>query len=99
LVTESGLSVKNTQHHKQPIEIQNIQQHHISNTSLGNSTEPEHQVLPDRASGRKEKVTMKRVIRLFLALLFLGVSCSTPLFADGSNPPPKCTPKTCPAVR
>lgn len=67
--------------------------------NLRNSIQPEHQVLPGRAFGRKEKATMKRVIRLLLALLFLGASCSTSLMADGSNPPPNCTPKTCPAIR
>ncbi|HXO38469.1 MAG TPA: hypothetical protein VN872_07515 [Candidatus Acidoferrum sp.] len=42
---------------------------------------------------------MKPVIRLILAVIMLAASCSTPLMADGSNPPPNCTPKTCPPGR
>jgi hypothetical protein len=67
---------------------------HISNVRHGTLLSQTTQFLPLRDLGGRRS-SMKPVIRLILAVILLAASCSTPLMADGSNPPPKCTPKTC----
>jgi len=69
----------------------NIYQTALFATLLGT----EHYPVGVPPGGREVKY-MKRVIRFLLALLFLA-AYGTPLLADGTNPPPSCTPGNCPA--